>query len=1006
MNDVLAHIPLRAAVGVAIAAILILNTAAAADAANELELKPQAVLLKQGNLRLPASLTCPKFTVEGAEVGVDAPLVGSAGDLKLGKKLERTFAPIALGDSSRLEVKLLVEWSAEESLLRKWAAFRLVNCEKPKLVSEVVLEDFDLKEAGLHLLPEQPVNDDIQSRPVFLKGFFTGIEYPVAQCRVENGRLRLFHRPGLRIKPGDWHVTRKAIYGITPPSREKNGFKRYIEAHRPLPKGSHHFLYNPYWSTPTTPSQDQIMEIMRVIGEEMYKPHGVTFDSCGLTVFTTDTKSIWKVDKKRFPRGLTDLQEACDKIGSRLDIFLSPSSMYPPALDPQWAEARGYETFDFAHFKPLCLAGKRYQSETKNAIVDTVVRYGANHVFVDGYLFDCPATNHGHEPGIFSREAVADGLIDIFAALRKASPDVWLAPTCFTKNPSPWWCFYANSVIGCYGDDAPYGRVPSPAYRESYTTARDYFNLQGAHWLAAPIAATESFGIIHQSDHPLLNDAVTDILRGNMEQHCAINPDYMNDLRWKHLASVMKWARQNAQILQTTEPLLPRSWQDGKCPQIANDAEMPREPYGYAHWGGEHSLVLLRNPWIEPQSYKLKLAIEPDRSAKPPKFSAVSIYPEPRVYGSNLKPGDTLDVQLAPYETVVLSFDKRKVATGIPLASKTVCRQLKAKVLDCETSLENFSDRATVLGPDFTCLIGNAGLGMRVNLDAEVTVDAPDSELLILLEDKQPPVDPVCEVRINGREATVSSGGSETGWAASTSPKTEWWLFLSAPLPQGKNRVNLNLLTRGGKPVVSAWVWAKKAGDSGGQEFGSVLPQPEVISLDGVNLLKPVDEKTAAMKTKTVTAPFERINGVFLDAIDQAGIRATSGNFLRNTNAAKTPITIAGRRYLRGLGANAPSKITVSLNGEFRRFQSWVGLDSVVMANYMDRSAVTFEVWVDGQKRWDSGVVKNTAPAQPVKWVDVDVTGAKLLELMVVAQDLRGHHGQNLADWADARLLK
>jgi len=366
MNDVIIHRQLRATASVAIAAILTLGLAFAGDVASSLELKPRAVLLKQGDFRLPVSLTCPKFTVDGGEVGGSPMAVATTGDLKSEKKLELSFAPISLGDSSRLEIRLYVEWLAEESVLRKWAAFRLVDSDKPKLVSEVVLEDLDTKAAGLRLLPEQPVNvDGIQSQPVFLEGFFAGIEYPVAQCRVENGRMLLSHQPGARIKPADWYETRKAVYGISLVGAEKRNFKRYIEAHRPLPKGSHHFLYNPYWSTPTTPSQDQIIEIMRVIGEKLYKPYGVTFDSCGLTVFTTDTKSIWGVDKKRFPRGLTDLQEACKNIGSHLDIFLSPSSVYPPALDPNWAKAQGYETFDHGPLKALCLAGKRYQARRR-----------------------------------------------------------------------------------------------------------------------------------------------------------------------------------------------------------------------------------------------------------------------------------------------------------------------------------------------------------------------------------------------------------------------------------------------------------------------------------------------------------------------------------------------------------------------------------------------------------------------------------------------------------------
>jgi hypothetical protein len=971
------------------------------------EFKPDAVLLKQGTLRLPVSLRCPSFTLDGALVGGQALPMSIAGQIAAGKPSELPFAPITLADSSRLEVKLYVEWSAKESVLRKWAAYRLDKAKGPKLVSQIVLEDLDAKAAGLHFLPKQPIDSDgVQSRPVFLEGFFAGIEYPVAQCRAESGHLLLFHRPGVRIQPGTWYETRKAVYGITSPGEEERGFKRYIDAHRPVPNASHHFIYNPYWTTPTLPAQKHIHDAIGSLRDNLFMPYGMTFDSCGLTVFITEPKSIWKVDEKRFPRGLTDLQRLCGTIGAHLDIFLSPSSLYPPALDYQWAQEQGYETRPFGQTRTLCLGGKRYQSETKKTIVDTVCRYDANHVFLDGYVFDCPAADHGHEPGILSAEPICDGLLDILAGLRKAAPHVWLAATCFKWNASPWWCFHVNSVLGCYGDDSPYGRVPSPVYRESYTSARDYFNLQGTYWLSAPIAAQESFGIIQQSRDPLLNDAVTDILRGNMEQHCAINHNYMNAVRWRQFASLVKWARLNAAILQTTEPLLPRSWQNGKCPQVTNDAKMPREPYGYAHWHGGHGLVLLRNPWIEPQTYPIKLAIDPQTDSAASKLSAVSIYPEARVYGADLKPGDTLNVPLAPYETVVLSLDAAQPPPAVPLAAKSVGHQLEVVVAKHEVSLEKFTAGVGTLGAATTCATGNAAAGIRVDLEATVTSSAPAAELLVLIEDKEPPIDPVYRLKVNGSDAFVSSGGSETGWAASSIPKREHWLFLTSPLPQGKSRVSLNLQTRGGTPVVSAWVWARKAGADVKNPVPNALPQPEVISLDGVALLKSADETLAAKTTKTVTAPIDRIDGVFLDAMEPALVRPTAGTCETNASSAKSPLTIAGRRYWRGLGVSCPSRISVTLDGKYQRFQALAGLDTAIMNNYMDRSAVTFEVWVDGQKRWDSGPVKNADPAEPGKPVDIDIAGAKNLELVVVAQDVDGHIALNWADWTEARLLK
>ena len=167
-----------------------------------------------------------------------------------------------------------------------------------------------------------------------------------------------------------------------------------------------------------------------------------------------------------------------------------------------------------------------------------------------------------------------------------------------------------------------------------------------------------------------------------------------------------------------------------------------------------------------------------------------------------------------------------------------------------------------------------------------------------------------------------------------------------------------------------------------------------------------MDETVAAKTTRTVARPIDRIDGVFLDAMDPSLVRPSSGGCEKNVSIAKTPIVIAGRRYWRGLGVNCPSRISVALDGKYQRFQASAGLDSTIMNDYMDRSAIAFEVWVDGQKRWDSGPVRNADPAEPPRLVDIDVAGAKQLELVVVPQDVRGHVARNFADWADARLLK
>jgi len=141
--------------------------------------------------------------------------------------------------------------------------------------------------------------------------------------------------------------------------------------------------------------------------------------------------------------------------------------------------------------------------------------------------------------------------------------------------------------------------------------------------------------------------------------------------------------------------------------------------------------------------------------------------------------------------------------------------------------------------------------------------------------------------------------------------------------------------------------------------------------------------------------PVEQIDGVFMDAIEPAAITQGWGTLQRNKSVWERPLTIAGRRFARGLGTSSQTRIAYALDGGYRRFQSWVGADGATSPS------VTFEVWVDGQKKWESGLMRRDDAA---KWTDVDVTGARSLELVVgdAGDGITADH----ADWAGARLLR
>ncbi|MHB8974126.1 MAG: hypothetical protein ACYC3X_28195 [Pirellulaceae bacterium] len=105
--------------------------------------------------------------------------------------------------ASHVDVTLYLQESASEHVLRKWASFQMVGTEQPLLVKEIVLDDVDLNNLPTKLLAKQPLSQSPFSYPVFLDGFFAGVEFPVAATRIENNHVIVGHNPGLRMQPGE-----------------------------------------------------------------------------------------------------------------------------------------------------------------------------------------------------------------------------------------------------------------------------------------------------------------------------------------------------------------------------------------------------------------------------------------------------------------------------------------------------------------------------------------------------------------------------------------------------------------------------------------------------------------------------------------------------------------------------------------------------------------------------------------------------------------------------------
>jgi glucose/arabinose dehydrogenase len=142
----------------------------------------------------------------------------------------------------------------------------------------------------------------------------------------------------------------------------------------------------------------------------------------------------------------------------------------------------------------------------------------------------------------------------------------------------------------------------------------------------------------------------------------------------------------------------------------------------------------------------------------------------------------------------------------------------------------------------------------------------------------------------------------------------------------------------------------------------------------------------------TYTATYQAYTDYYLSDRNSS---TQSGSLKLDATTFDSPLALDGITYQKGLGAAAGTEVTYSLGGLYDRFISDIGRDDA----WNDLGSVTFEVWVDGVKRFDSGLMTGATPKQTV---DISIAGANELKLIVT--DGGDGAGYDTADWANARI--
>lgn len=113
---------------------------------------------------------------------------------------------------------------------------------------------------------------------------------------------------------------------------------------------------------------------------------------------------------------------------------------------------------------------------------------------------------------------------------------------------------------------------------------------------------------------------------------------------------------------------------------------------------------------------------------------------------------------------------------------------------------------------------------------------------------------------------------------------------------------------------------------------------------------------------------------------------------------APLPLCIMDKAYDKGLGTHANSEIIVELDGEYESFEAEIGVQK---QNGDNVGSVIFQIFVDGEELFNSGIVRELDPAKGIK---VSLLNAE--EMRLIVTDAGDGITCDCANWANARLIR
>jgi hypothetical protein len=412
-----------------------------------------------------------------------------------------------------------------------------------------------------------------------------------------------------------------------------------------------------------------------------------------------------------------------------------------------------------------------------------------------------------------------------------------------------------------------------------------------------------------------------------------------------------------------------------------------------------------------------------------------------------LQYGDTLELELQAYETVILHVEPTREREPLLLGARyreiersgsrvsyeihgPAGRKLSVPVvgitqpdkvlLDGQTVTVSTDRKQSVLpiafsGEQRSCkvedgkLVGQTHAG-KWQLSGRCMVHVPEgtkATMHLLCDPRVGSAAAIqCAAKIDDKVVEVRALRSPNAHVQTHKPHR--WTWFEFDVPTGRSEVSVVIERPGDsgdffRGEIGWWLWAEHKLQKRNLtlEFPEPLPpardEPLPLPLGMDRQRQVCTIQPARIFTVGNRWPKLDARTVYLDQSPPDEVTQDWGQLRNRKSVWQKEMIIAGRKFARGLGTHANGRIVYELaGGKFRTFSCVVGRDQ-----HAGDGRVVFQVWVDNQMVFDSGPMTKESVPKPV---EVDLSGASVLELRTLdgGDGISGDHG----NWADAQLVR